>query len=224
MSNSFMRVDEVAKELGVSKSYAYKLVKKLNGELKDMSDNLCWEAGLSVIDHKGGEYISRAEYKAAEKGESWKFRLINMIDSGLAAAKTKEEYIIFLQLHGYDVKWTDSRSNITYTTPEGFKCRDDKLHDRKYTKEEMENGFIQDGHLQSSEPAEKRSIRSGRGIARDHSADGRQDERDERFDNGDKENAGQQRDNIAGNQSAARADKNTDRKRRQAVRPDAWSR
>lgn len=36
MSNSFMRVEEVAKELGVSKSYAYKLVKKLNGELKDM--------------------------------------------------------------------------------------------------------------------------------------------------------------------------------------------
>jgi Mn-dependent DtxR family transcriptional regulator len=36
MSNGFMRVEEVAKELGVSKSYAYKLVKKLNGELKDM--------------------------------------------------------------------------------------------------------------------------------------------------------------------------------------------
>ena len=36
MSNSFMRVEEVAKELGVSKSYAYKLVKKLNGELKNM--------------------------------------------------------------------------------------------------------------------------------------------------------------------------------------------
>jgi len=29
-----MTVDEVAKELGVSKSYAYKLVKKLNDELK----------------------------------------------------------------------------------------------------------------------------------------------------------------------------------------------
>lgn len=36
MGNSFMRVDEVAKELGVSKSYAYKVVKKLNGELKNM--------------------------------------------------------------------------------------------------------------------------------------------------------------------------------------------
>ena len=34
-STSFMRVDEVAKELGVSKSYAYKIVQKLNAELKE---------------------------------------------------------------------------------------------------------------------------------------------------------------------------------------------
>ena len=32
---SFMRVDEVAKELGVSKSYAYKIVQKLNAELAE---------------------------------------------------------------------------------------------------------------------------------------------------------------------------------------------
>lgn len=35
-SNTFMRVDDVAQELGVSKSYAYKVVRKLNAELKDM--------------------------------------------------------------------------------------------------------------------------------------------------------------------------------------------
>lgn len=33
--NNFMRVDDVARELGVSKSYAYKVVQKLNGELKE---------------------------------------------------------------------------------------------------------------------------------------------------------------------------------------------
>ena len=36
MSNSFIRVDDVARELGVSKSHAYKIVRKLNTELKDM--------------------------------------------------------------------------------------------------------------------------------------------------------------------------------------------
>lgn len=34
--NTFMRVDEVAKELGVSKSYAYKIVQQLNAELKSL--------------------------------------------------------------------------------------------------------------------------------------------------------------------------------------------
>lgn len=36
MSNMLMSVDDVAKEIGVSKSYAYKLIRKLNGELKSM--------------------------------------------------------------------------------------------------------------------------------------------------------------------------------------------
>ena len=34
-NTSFMRVDEVAQELGVSKSYAYKIVQRLNAELKE---------------------------------------------------------------------------------------------------------------------------------------------------------------------------------------------
>ena len=33
---SFMRVEEVAEELGISKSYAYKIVQKLNAELRAM--------------------------------------------------------------------------------------------------------------------------------------------------------------------------------------------
>lgn len=36
MDNGFMRVDDVAKELGVSKSYAYKIVKRLNDDLKGL--------------------------------------------------------------------------------------------------------------------------------------------------------------------------------------------
>ena len=32
--NSFMRADDVALELGVSKSYAYKLIQRLNAELR----------------------------------------------------------------------------------------------------------------------------------------------------------------------------------------------
>ena len=41
----------------------------------------------------------------------------------------------------YKVNWTDTRKYITYTTPEGYKCRDNKLYDEKYLKGEMENEF-----------------------------------------------------------------------------------
>ena len=34
MENKFIRVDEVADELGVSRPYAYKLIRQLNEELK----------------------------------------------------------------------------------------------------------------------------------------------------------------------------------------------
>ncbi len=34
MDNNFMKVEEVAKELGVSKSFAYKVMQQLNDELK----------------------------------------------------------------------------------------------------------------------------------------------------------------------------------------------
>ena len=42
---------------------------------------------------------------------------------------------------GYQVNWTDARKYITYTTPEGYKCRDNKLYDEKYSKGAMENEF-----------------------------------------------------------------------------------
>ncbi|MBQ3270343.1 MAG: LysR family transcriptional regulator [Clostridia bacterium] len=35
MENRFIRAEEVADELGVSKPYAYKLIRQLNEELKD---------------------------------------------------------------------------------------------------------------------------------------------------------------------------------------------
>ena len=39
---------------------------------------------------------------------------------------------------GYQVNWTDTRKYITFTTPEGYKCRNNKLYNENYSKEEME--------------------------------------------------------------------------------------
>ena len=112
--------------------------------LRALSDELCMKYGLSVLEKqqpKKAKGMSSREYRSAAKGESWKFRLMNTIDQCMRYASTKEEFIALMKSEGYEVRWTDKRKNITYTTPTGMKCRDDRLHDGKYTKEVMEHEF-----------------------------------------------------------------------------------
>ena len=112
--------------------------------LRTLSDGLCLKYSLSVLpkqQQRKDKGMSSREYRSAAKGESWKFRLINTIDQCMRYASTREEFISLMESEGYQVRWTDSRKNITYTTPTGMKCRDDRLHDEKYTKEVMEYEF-----------------------------------------------------------------------------------
>ena len=112
--------------------------------LRALSDKLCMKYGLSVLEKqqpKKAKGMSSREYRSAVKGESWKFRLMNTIDQCMRYASTKEEFIALMKSEGYEVRWTDGRKSITYTTPTGMKCRDDRLHDGKYTKEVMEHEF-----------------------------------------------------------------------------------
>ena len=85
--------------------------------------------------------MSNAEYYPAAKGESWKLELMRVIDECMRYAGTREEFLALLRAEGYGATWTDSRKNITYTTPDGRKCRDSKLHIEKYLKENMETEF-----------------------------------------------------------------------------------
>ena len=113
-------------------------------ELRVRNDQICAELGLPKFqrdEHRQSRGMSNAEYYTASKGESWKFELMRVIDECMRCAGNREEFLILLRSEGYDATWTDSRKNITYTTPEGRKCRDNKLHIEKYLKENMEAEF-----------------------------------------------------------------------------------
>ena len=113
-------------------------------ELRRRNDQICAELGLPVFQaqkKKSVKSLSGAEYHTAARGESWKFRLMNTVDECMQYAWSREEFITLMRSEGYDVRWTDGRRNITYTTPEGKRCRDDRLHDEKYLKERMELEF-----------------------------------------------------------------------------------
>ena len=111
-------------------------------EVMDKSDEICKRNGLSVIEErKFGKHISRNEYHIAMKGESWKMKLVSNIKDAISCTSSKDDFIHYMNSLGYEVNWKDSRKHITYTTPDGNKCRCNKLHDEKYTKEAMENVF-----------------------------------------------------------------------------------
>ena len=113
-------------------------------ELRVRNDQICEELGLPKFqkdEQRQSRGMSNAEYYPASEGESWKFELMRVIDECMRCAGDREEFLVLLRSEGYDATWTDGRKNITYTTPDGRKCRDNKLHIEKYLKENMEAEF-----------------------------------------------------------------------------------
>lgn len=132
-------------------SVSWKDGKKLHQNAADLqrqrqiSDEICAAHSLTVLDppkkYAREKQMRPGEYRSAVRGESWKFRLINTIDLCMRKAKTRAEFVREMEKRGYQVRWEDARKYITYTTPKGKKCRDDRLHDERYRKEMMEREF-----------------------------------------------------------------------------------
>ena len=106
-----------------------------------VSDQICREHGLSTLkpyrQAQGEKGIKTGEYRAAVRGESWKFQLIAAIEDVMKKAGNREDFIREMWRRGYDVRWEDARKSITYTTPTGIKCRDE----RKFRKGKIEDEF-----------------------------------------------------------------------------------
>ena len=112
-------------------------------ELMRRNDAICLEMGLPVFDvpTQQARGMSGAEYHTALKGQSRKLRLMNTIDECMKYAADKDAFVSLMASEGYAVRWESGRKYITYTTPDGLKCRDSKLHEEKYCKEAMEHEF-----------------------------------------------------------------------------------
>ncbi len=113
-------------------------------QLKMVNDQICAELGLPVFEpprERKDKPMSSREYRSAEKSQSWKFALMSTIDLCMSYAGSKDEFIDLMRSVGYQVKWTDERKYITYTISDKQRCRDNKLHETKYLKENMEHEF-----------------------------------------------------------------------------------
>ena len=112
-------------------------------ELMRRNDAICQEMGLPVFEPTAQQArgMSGAEYHTALRGQSWKLRLMNTIDACMKYAADKDAFVSLMESEGCAVRWESGRKYITYTTPDGLKCRDSKLHEEKYCKEAMEHEF-----------------------------------------------------------------------------------
>ena len=112
-------------------------------ELMRRNDAICQEMGLPVFEPiaQQARGMGGAEYHTALKGQSWKLRLMNTIDECMKYAADKDAFVSLMESEGYAVRWEGTRKYITYTTPDGMRCRDNKLHEEKYCKEAMEHEF-----------------------------------------------------------------------------------
>ena len=119
------------------------MAKKQLQELMRRNDAICQEMGLPVFEaaRQQSRGMSGAEYHTALKGQSWKLRLMNTIDECMKYAADRDAFVSLMESEGYTVRWEDIRKYITYTTPDGMKCRDNKLHEEKYCKEAVEHEF-----------------------------------------------------------------------------------
>ena len=113
--------------------------------LMKLSDEICQRYGVHVLDtpkkKMNRDYLSDSEYRSAKRGESFKWELMNVINQVMKQAKSKKQFCYLMKQQGYDVRWEDNRKYITYTCPNGRRCRDNKLHGERYRKENMEYEF-----------------------------------------------------------------------------------
>ena len=112
-------------------------------KLRLLSDGICQQHRLSVLEpyKKDSANISSREYRAAAKGDRWKFKLMSDIDFVMNRSGNRADFIREMQRLGYKVTWTDEQKYITFTCPNGMKCMDIRLHDEKYLKEVLEYEF-----------------------------------------------------------------------------------
>ena len=140
-------------------------------ELMRRNDAICLEMGLPVFEPttQQARSMSGAEYHTALKGQSWKLRLMNTIDECMKYAADKDAFVSLMASEGYAVRWESGRKYITYTTPDGMRCRDSKLHEEKYCKEVMEHEFRIRAELVKRKL--RRSAETDGGIEADESAE-----------------------------------------------------
>lgn len=84
--------------------HAYKSYKRIYYNMREVSDRLCKENGLSVIPPSQNKGMGYKEYTEAKRGTSWKQKLKQTIDRLVITAKDYDDFLRLMQQAGYEIK------------------------------------------------------------------------------------------------------------------------
>lgn len=104
-------------------------------QIKEYSNRLCREYGLS-------ETETKSSFRTMPK---WKSQLRNNAYSVACRTCCKEDFIFEMEMHGYKVDWQEGHKYITFTTPDGHKCRDNKLFAEQLLRKNLEIYYLLGG-------------------------------------------------------------------------------
>ncbi|MCM1284553.1 MAG: relaxase/mobilization nuclease domain-containing protein [Acetobacter sp.] len=100
-------------------------------QAKEYSNKLCQDYGLTLTEAKATRYNM----------PKWKRLLKKKLEYAMKNSSSKEEFIFILEQLGVTVNWQENRKYITFTTDDKHKCRDNKLFDERFLKENLEIYF-----------------------------------------------------------------------------------
>ena len=84
--------------------HAYKSYKRIYYDMREVSDRLCKENGLSVIPPSQNKGMGYKEYTEAKRGTSWKQKLKQTVDRLVITAKDYDDFLRLMQEAGYEIK------------------------------------------------------------------------------------------------------------------------
>ena len=84
--------------------HAYKSYKRIYYDMREVSDRLCKENGLSVIPPSQNKGMGYKEYTEAKRGTSWKQKLKQTTDRLVITAKDYDDFLRLMQEAGYEIK------------------------------------------------------------------------------------------------------------------------
>ena len=139
--HSHFVINSVGYELGMKLRQSPSTLK----QLRKLSDEICKAHGLSVLQPYQGESnsMSSREYRARLRGNSWKEKLAKDIEQAMEYSGSRDEFERAISILGYRMTWTDERKYLTFHCPNGRSCRDIKLQDEKYLKDNIERELLQ---------------------------------------------------------------------------------